>query len=80
MEKPQLDQIVWVFQMLKEHLDGGGSYRELIYERMGLDHKAYEPICEAGGKEIADALDWVKRMSELDVDVELDEGGGEEPN
>jgi len=73
MEKPTTEQLVWVFQKLKEHLEEGGSFRDLIYDRLGLDHDDYEPICEAGGKEVADALDWIQKMSDLDVEVELEE-------
>lgn len=76
MEKPKLEQLIWVFQKLREHLESGGTFRDLIYDKMGLGPEAYEPICEAGGKDVADALDWVCRVSDLDVEVEMDEDEG----
>jgi hypothetical protein len=80
MEKPTVEQLSWVFQKLKEHLEQGGNYRDLIYDLMGLGPEAYEPICEAGGKDVADALDWVHRMSDLDVEVDMDDDNNDDSN
>lgn len=68
MEKPTIGQIVWVFEHLKEHLHNGGTFRSLIYDRMQLGPDAYEPLCEAGGKEVTEALDFCCRMREVDVE------------
>ncbi len=40
-ERPTAEQVAWVFHHLNEHYDGGGSFRELIYRRMGFDEPAY---------------------------------------
>lgn len=67
-KKPNYDEIVakydvqtkleitaWVLSKLQEHCEGG-SYRTLIYERLGFSVDAYEPLLEAGGMEVSNAL------------------------
>lgn len=71
MEKPTLEQLAWVFLRLKDHLEEGGSFRSLIYDRMGLGPDAYEPLVEAGAKDVADAIDWIFRVTDMDVEVEM---------
>jgi len=39
MDKPTAEQVAWVFAKLCEHAKEGGSYRSLIYDRMGLTEK-----------------------------------------
>jgi hypothetical protein len=34
--RPTPEQVAWVFHHLNEHYGEGGSFRQLIYERMGL--------------------------------------------
>lgn len=36
--------------------DPPGSFRRLIYERLGFDHSCYEPLYSAGGMTITNAL------------------------
>ena len=38
----------WVMKHIVEHADEGGSYRYLIYDRLGFDMDAYVPLCEHG--------------------------------
>jgi hypothetical protein len=38
----------WVFKHLVEHAKEGGSYRHLIYQRLGFDIDAYIPLCDDG--------------------------------
>jgi hypothetical protein len=40
-DKPTADQVAWVFKHLKEHFEEGGSYRYLIYDRMGFSESEY---------------------------------------
>lgn len=50
----------WVFQNLSKHMDEGGSYRYLIYNRMGFEGNAYVPLYDAGGQEISNFCNDVK--------------------
>jgi hypothetical protein len=38
----------WVMKHIVEHAKEGGSYRYLIYERLGFDVDAYVPLCDDG--------------------------------
>lgn len=47
----------WVFKNIVEHAEDGGSYRYLIYERLGFGPDAYVPLYEAGGMTISNEFD-----------------------
>lgn len=38
----------WVFKHVVDHAKEGGSYRYLIYDRLGFGMEAYVPLCEDG--------------------------------
>lgn len=38
----------WVFKHIVEHATEGGSYRYLIYDRLGFGMDAYAPLCSDG--------------------------------
>lgn len=38
----------WVFKHIVEHANSGGSYRYLIYHRLGFGMDAYVPLCSDG--------------------------------
>ena len=38
--RPTPEQVAWVFHHLNEHYEEGGSFRCLIYDRMGFDQSA----------------------------------------
>ena len=38
----------WVMKHIVEHARDGGSYRYLIYERLGFGPEAYAPLCRDG--------------------------------
>ena len=38
----------WVMKHIVEHAREGGSYRYLIYERLGFGPEAYAPLCRDG--------------------------------
>lgn len=42
----------WVFEKIVEHANDPGSFRYLIYDRMGFNADAYVPLYEAGGMTI----------------------------
>ena len=54
----------WVFKNIVEHAREGGSYRYLIYDRLGFDLDAYVPLFEAGGMEISNEFD-IERISDI---------------
>jgi hypothetical protein len=53
MEKPTVEQVVWVFEKLIKDI---GTFRYLIYDKMGFESKDYEDLYRAGGMAINNAL------------------------
>jgi len=53
MEEPDVEQVAWVFKKILTHMREGGTFRYLIYERMGFGPEAYEPLYQAGGMAIS---------------------------
>ena len=47
----------WVFKAVVEHAKEGGSFRYLIYGRLGFDLDAYVPLYDAGGMIISNEFD-----------------------
>ncbi len=54
--KPSVEQTAWVVRHLLDAMVETGSYRYLIYERMGYGPEAYMAILEAGGMVINNAF------------------------
>lgn len=54
----KLDIAAWVISKIDEHGADGGSFRYLIYERLGFGPDAYVPLFEAGGMNITNELDY----------------------
>lgn len=54
--RPPIEVVAWVFRHVAEHMRVGGSYRYLIYDRMGYGPEAYQPLYEAGGQAISNAF------------------------
>ncbi len=50
----------WVFKAIVEHAQEGGSFRYLIYDRLGFGPDAYLPLYEAGGMTISNEFDLKK--------------------
>ena len=59
---PQIKLAVtqWVFKNIVEHAEEGGSFRFLIYTRLGFGPEAYIPLYEAGGMTISNEFDLEK--------------------
>lgn len=55
-ERPTIEQVAWVFERLREHLREPGTFRHLIYDRLGFDYDAYTPLFLAGGMDISNAF------------------------
>lgn len=47
----------WVFEAIVKHATDGGSFRYLIYDRLGFEHDAYVPLYLAGGMVISNEFD-----------------------
>lgn len=56
VEKPTADQVAWVFSKLREHAIGGGTFRYLIYDRMGYEPSDYAKLYEAGGMMLSNMI------------------------
>lgn len=53
------EKIEWtakVFKAIMDHIKEGGTYRYLIYDRLGFDMDAYVPLMLAGGMYISNAI------------------------
>lgn len=55
----------WVFDNLCKHAEEGGTFRYLIYDRLGFDSDAYVPLYMAGGMTISNEFDLSKPLSEV---------------
>lgn len=55
-EKPTIEQVAWVFRHLYNQTLEGGSFRYLIYDRMGFGPEAYESLYKAGGMVLTNIL------------------------
>lgn len=79
-EFPEMDKLVencpyetklavtaWVFRNIVDHAQEGGSFRFLIYGRLGFDTDAYVPLYEAGGMEISNEFDMSQKSAILDI-------------
>lgn len=53
----------WVFKHIVEHAKEGGSYRYLIYDRLGFGMEAYVPLC-ADGLTISNEFD-ISNMNDI---------------
>ena len=51
----RLEVTSYIFQKITEHMSGG-SFRYLIYNRLGFDKDAYIPLYISGGIEISNAF------------------------
>lgn len=56
MNKPSSEQVAWVFEHLRQAMKEPGSFRYLIYKRMGFSPEAYSDLCNAGGLELTNAF------------------------
>jgi hypothetical protein len=55
-EDQKLGATIYIFTHLKQHLMEGGTFRYLIYERLGFDLDAYLPLYSAGGMDISNCF------------------------
>ena len=55
-EKPTIEQVAWVFDKIATHMKEGGTFRYLIYDRMGFSGDAYTPLYSSGGMSITNMI------------------------
>jgi hypothetical protein len=63
----KLDIAAWVISKIDEHGKDPGSFRYLIYDRLGFDLDAYVPLYLAGGMNITNELDYSYRENIAEV-------------
>jgi len=70
----KLDIAAWVISKIDEHGNEPGSFRYLIYNRLGFGPEAYVPLYEAGGMNITNELDYnhVKYLSLIVREEKID--------
>jgi hypothetical protein len=51
-----LKQTVRVFEKIADHAREGGTFRTLIYDRLGFGTEAYFPLYLAGGMQLSNIL------------------------
>lgn len=57
----------WVFENIMKHAKEGGSFRYLIYDRLGFGMDAYVPLYEAGGMDISNEFDLTQKDAILKI-------------
>jgi hypothetical protein len=55
-EEIKLAITAYVFRALKDHMKEGGTYRYLIYDRLGFGPEAYTALYVNGGMDLSNAL------------------------
>ena len=65
--RPPLEHVAWVLKHVTDHLREGGTFRYLIYDRMGYGHEAYLPLYEAGGMAISNAFCELEKLRSANV-------------
>lgn len=63
----KLDIAAWVISKIDDHGNDPGSFRYLIYDRLGFGPEAYVPLYEAGGMNITNELDYNKDDYVVDI-------------
>jgi hypothetical protein len=58
----------WVCKHILDHAKDGGSYRYLIYDRLGFDMDAYGVLQEAGALDISNLFD-LQKMEDIENHV-----------
>ena len=62
--KPSIEQTAWVIKHILKHFEEGGSFRYLIYDRMGYGQEAYVEFYEAGGLKLSNMAYELKQERE----------------
>lgn len=65
--KTKLAVTAWVMENIVKHAEEGGSFRYLIYTRLGFDLDAYVTLYEAGGMTISNEFDLNSKEQLIEV-------------
>lgn len=72
MEKPTPEQAAWVMEKIFESLDGGYSFRGMIYNALGYDDpESYSLFFNAGGMSLTNMHTWYEEFRELSLALEI---------
>lgn len=72
MEKPTPEQAAWVMEKIFESLDGGYSFRGMIYNALGYDDpESYSLFFNAGGMSLTNMHIWYEEFRELSLALEI---------
>ena len=53
-----------IFEAIRDHIKQGGTYRYLIYDRLGFDLDAYVPLYSSGGLTISNFINTYNKYEE----------------
>lgn len=59
----RLAVVAWAMKAICDHAREGGSFRHLIYDRLGFGMDAYVPLYIAGGMDISNEFDLTPKES-----------------
>jgi hypothetical protein len=63
--------LVWAFKHLVEHAQDGGSFRQLVYDRLRLPAASYTPLLNAGGVTISTHFSLMGRCEPSDDSLRM---------
>ena len=75
-------EVAWVFKMLSENMREGGTFRKLIYDRMGFAKNSYQILYESGGMYLTNLVEnpeidpeiFLKQIAKMMEDLKASEG------
>lgn len=68
----------WVMKHIVDHAQSGGTFRYLIYTRLGFNQDAYVPLYLAGGMTISNEFDLENAHEEATTEAPHPEGDGQD--
>ena len=72
LNKPTVEQVAWVITHLVDAMRETGTFRYLIYDRMGYGEGGYGPLYTAGGMALTNAFIDMKEMRKALKDAHKD--------
>ncbi len=75
LEKDRLDIVAQTFKAIAQHLSEPGTFRYLIYDRLGFGPDAYEPLYKAGGLVISNACTELYESCGVSINDAPEQGG-----
>lgn len=69
-QRPTAEQVAWVFRHLLDHFEDGGSFRHLIYDRLGFGPESYQTLYEAGGMLLTNIAEQYRKYKDYLREIE----------